>query len=99
MYLDNYLPEIKGLCQKHKVKSLFVFGSVLTDKFHSDSDIDMLVDMNTNDPIDYAENFFELKFGLEGLLKKPIDLLEQKALKNSFLIKSINSSKRIIYEG
>ena len=98
MYLDNYNSQIRGLCERHKVKLLFAFGSVLTDKFKIDSDIDLLVDISTSDPIDYAENYFDLKFGLEDLLKRPIDLLEQKGLKNSYLIKSINKNKRILYE-
>ena len=29
------------LCEKHKVHSLYVFGSVLTDRFNDDSDIDL----------------------------------------------------------
>jgi predicted nucleotidyltransferase len=98
MYLDNYISEIKGLCKKHKVKSLFVFGSVLTENFSPESDVDFVVDIKTNDPIDYAENYFDLKFELQDLLKKPIDLLEKKGLKNSHLIKNINSSKRVLYE-
>lgn len=98
MYLDNYNSQIKRLCKRHEVKLLFAFGSVLTDKFKTDSDIDLLVDISTADPIDYAENYFDLKFGLEDLLKRPIDLLEQKGLKNSYLIQSINKNKRILYE-
>ncbi|MEA3445377.1 MAG: nucleotidyltransferase domain-containing protein [Bacteroidota bacterium] len=98
MYLDNYNSQIKGLCERYKVKFLFAFGSVLTDKFKSDSDIDFLVDISANNPMDYAENYFDLKFELEDLLKRPIDLLEQKGLKNSYLIQNINRSKRILYE-
>lgn len=98
MYLDNYIKSIKGLCENHKVRHLFAFGSVLTDNFKSDSDIDLLVDINSDDPIDYAENYFDLKFKLEDLLKRPIDLLEERGLKNSYLIQSINDSKKVIYE-
>jgi predicted nucleotidyltransferase len=98
MYLDNYIDSIKGLCEIHKVRHLFAFGSVLTDNFKADSDIDLLVEINSDDPIDYAENYFDLKFKLEDLLKRPIDLLEERGLKNSFLIQRINDSKKVIYE-
>ena len=98
MYLDNYINQIVGLCAKYKVKNLFAFGSVLTDNFAHDSDIDFLIDIHSSDPIDYAENYFDFKFELEDLLKRPIDLLEQKGLKNSFLIDSINKTKKLIYE-
>ena len=98
MYLDNFIERIQGLCAEHKVRNLIAFGSVIRDDFKADSDIDLLVDINSADPIDYAENYFELKFKLQDLLKRPIDLLELKGLKNSYLIQSINRSKRTIYE-
>ncbi len=98
MNINDYISEINVLCKMHKVKTLFVFGSVITDKFRPDSDIDFIVDISSNDPIDYAENYFDLKFKLQDLLKKPIDLLEQRGIKNKHLIQSINNSKRILYE-
>lgn len=98
MYLDNYINQIVSLCSKYKVKNLFAFGSVLTENFAGDSDIDFLIDIHSSDPIDYAENYFDFKFELEDLLNRPIDLLEQKGLKNSFLIDNINKTKKLIYE-
>jgi hypothetical protein len=98
MYLDIYTDQIIRLCESHKVRHLFAFGSVLNDEFTDGSDVDLMVDFNTNDPIDYAENYFSLKFSLEDLLKRPIDLLEQKALRNKYLANSINQSKRLLYE-
>ena len=35
---------IIALCRKHKVKSLAVFGSILTDRFNDKSEFDLLVD-------------------------------------------------------
>ena len=98
MFLDNYLNDILGLCRAHKVKTLFAFGSVLTDRFGSNSDIDFIVDINSEDPIDYAENYFDLKFKLQDLLNKPIDLLEQKGIRNSHLKHRINKTKQLLYE-
>jgi predicted nucleotidyltransferase len=97
MYLDNYIGSLKHLCQQNKVKSLYVFGSVLTDRFNDDSDIDLVVDIDTVDPFDYADNYFNLKFALQDLFKRPIDLLENKAIKNPFIRSSIDSSKYLIY--
>jgi predicted nucleotidyltransferase len=98
MYLETYTEQIRKLFSNHKVKNLYVFGSVTTEDFSELSDIDFIVDFDINDPLDYADNYFSLKFALEDLLKKPIDLLEQKGLKNSYIIKSINNSKQLIYE-
>jgi predicted nucleotidyltransferase len=57
----------------------------------------MLVDIALADPYEYAESYFDLKFKLQELLNRPIDLLEEKSLKNSYLIENINKSKKLIY--
>jgi predicted nucleotidyltransferase len=98
MYLESYIDKINKLCENHKVRQLFAFGSVVDDRFTESSDIDLIVDFQIADPLDYAENYFALKFSLEELLKRPIDLLEQKAIQNKYLLQSINKSKRLIYE-
>lgn len=97
MYLDTYNKSLTLLCQQNKVKSLYVFGSVLTDRFTETSDIDLVVDIDSNDPFEYADNYFNLKFALQDLLKRPIDLLENKAIKNPFIRNTIDSSKFLIY--
>jgi len=97
MYLDKYKGDIKELCKQNRVRSLYVFGSVLTDKFNDKSDIDLLVDIDSNDPFVYADYYFNLKFALQELFKRPIDLLESKAMKNPYIIKNIDNSKFLIY--
>lgn len=95
--IDLNMEKIRVLCQSHKVKKLFVFGSVLTKDFSNSSDVDFLVDFSDVDLYDYADNYFDLKQSLENLLKRNVDLLEDKAVKNPFLRKSIDSSKMLIY--
>jgi predicted nucleotidyltransferase len=95
--LNKHIKQIKELCAQHQVRSLFAFGSVLTDKFNADSDIDLIVDIDSNDPLDYSDHYFALKYQLENILKKPIDLLEEKALKNPFVKKQIDNTKMLVY--
>ena len=97
MYLDNYIKNLQNLCQQHNVKSLYAIGSVLTDKFNDDSDVDLVVDIDSDDPIDYAEHYFNLKFALQDLFKRQIDLLENKAINNPYFRENIDKSKRLIY--
>ncbi len=97
MYLDPFKNQIIKLCEKHKVKHLFAFGSVLTNKFSDKSDVDLLVDINSKDPLKYAENYFDLKFQLEDLLKRKIDLLEERGIRNPYLKENIDNSKLLIY--
>ncbi len=70
---------------------------MLTENYNSESDIDLIVDF-ANIPVeDYADNYFDFKFSLQELLKKPIDLLEEKAIKNPYFKKSVNQQKQLVY--
>jgi len=95
--IDTNIDNIRALCDKHKVSRLFVFGSILNQNFNKKSDIDLLVDFVGVDLYDYADNYFDLKSSLEKLLERPIDLLEDEAVKNPYLRKSIDSAKQLIY--
>ena len=95
--IQQHIGRITQLCELNKVSALFAFGSVLTDKFNSDSDIDLVVDFDENDPLTYTDQYFNLKFQLEDLLKRQIDLLEQKAIRNRFLQSEIDRTKIQIY--
>ena len=52
--IEKYKGQIQRLCEGHKVKTLYSFGSVNTSKFTKDSDVDLVVDLETNDPIEYT---------------------------------------------
>lgn len=95
--LRTHIPEIIKLCQSHKVKSLYAFGSVLTDHFTPESDIDLIVDFSTIDVEDYADNYFDLKFSLQDVFKRSVDLLEEKAIKNPYFRQSVNQQRQLIY--
>jgi len=95
--IDQNIDKIQDLCSKHKVAKLFVFGSVLSEKFKKNSDIDFIVDFRDFDVYDYADNYFDLKYSLENILKRNIDLLEDKAINNPYFRKSIDSSKQLLY--
>lgn len=95
--IDQNIDKIRDLCSKHKVANLFVFGSVLSDRFKKNSDIDFIVDFRDFDVYDYADNYFDLKYSLENILKRNVDLLEDKAINNPYFRKSIDSSKQLLY--
>lgn len=96
-FLDQYKNRINQLCESYDVNSLFAFGSVITDKFRPESDIDLVVDIQSLDPITYSENYFNLKFELENILKRQVDLLEMKSIRNKFLKSEIDRTKVLIY--
>ncbi len=95
--ISNNIEQIKTLCDNHEVKSLFAFGSVVGDSFNDTSDVDLVVDIKNTDPLKYADNYFALKFTLENLLGRKIDLLESNAIVNPYLKKEIQQTRVLIY--
>ena len=81
----------------HKVKSLYAFGSVLTDGFAKQSDIDLIVDFSNIGVEDYADNYYDFKFSLQELFKRPVDLLEEKAIKNPYFRQFVNRKRQLVY--
>jgi len=65
--LTNHIEQITKLCNEHNVKSLFAFGSVVSDKLKAESDIDLIVDIDSNDPIDYSDHYFSIRLELEDI--------------------------------
>ena len=97
--LSPFLSPIQELCKLHGVKSLYAFGSVLTDRFGQDSDVDLIVDLYEENPLEYTEKYFSLKYGLQKILGRSVDLLEERSDLNPVIKKEIERSKTVIYEG
>ena len=97
--LENNITEIKKYCNKYNVKQLYAFGSVCTDKFNKNSDIDLLINFQDNVSIEkYTDNYFILHELFEKTLKRPIDLLTINMLENPYFIKVLEKTKTLIYE-
>jgi predicted nucleotidyltransferase len=95
--IDQNINIISRLCETHKVNHLYAFGSILTNKFSDKSDVDLIVDFKDVELLKYADNYFDFKFSLEDIFQRPIDLLEEKAIKNPYFKQSIDSQKKLIY--
>ncbi|MBL4585790.1 MAG: nucleotidyltransferase domain-containing protein [Flavobacteriales bacterium] len=95
--LSRHIEQINNLCASNTVRSLFAFGSVTTEKFNKESDIDLIVDIDDKDPISYSDKYFNLKFALEDLLHRKIDLLEEKAIRNPLFKQQIDRTKVLVY--
>lgn len=89
--------DINRLCRENGVKTLYAFGSVLTDKFSDKSDVDLLIDIQSDDPLEYGRKYFNFLFALQDMLSRPIDLLEDRAIKNKYLRSEIDRTKKMIY--
>lgn len=73
--LRRHRPEIEA---RFAVKHLSVFGSAARDELRPDSDIDVLVEFSGKATFD---GYMELKFYLENLLGRNVDLVTRDAVK------------------
>ncbi len=97
--IDLNIRRIFELCKIYKVKSLYVFGSILTPRFNSESDIDLLVKFKKDAiPLEkYADNYFDLQFALENLFNRKVDLVCDDAIKNRYFREEVDSKKQLVY--
>ena len=96
-YIDTYSDDIKRLCALYNVKSLYVFGSVVSNQLTDKSDVDFIVDFDTIDIKKYADNYFDFKFSLQDILKRHIDLIEEKAIRNPYFKQAVNKQRKLVY--
>ncbi len=97
--LENRTDDLKSICQTLKVKRLYAFGSVLSDTFQENSDIDFLISFPDDLSVEeYTNNYFSLHYKLREIFNREIDILTERSLSNPYLIDSINKSKVLIYE-
>jgi len=47
--------------------------------------------------VNYADNYFDLKDQFESIFNRPVDLLEEKGIRNPYLRKQIENEKHLIY--
>ena len=94
------MTDFLSLCKAHNVKNLYAFGSSITDKFNDESsDIDLLIEIDYDDPIERGENLMNIWDKFEQFFQRKVDLLTNTSIKNPILKKSIDSTKILIYDG
>jgi predicted nucleotidyltransferase len=96
--IDQKRTEILGICRRHPVRRLEVFGSAARgwDFDPATSDADFLVEFAPESKRG-LEAYYALKADLEQLLQRPVDLVEPAALRNPYLLANINSTRETVY--
>ena len=89
---------IAALCAKHGVARLDVFGSALGRDFRpEESDVDLLVEFGPMDGYAKAVAYFDLLDELEELLGVEVDLVMTGAVKNRYIARDIERTRRLLY--
>ena len=94
--IENYNSEIIRICRKYNVKLLAVFGSALSEDFTESSDIDFLLELDKAK--DGIKRYMNIKFELENLFNRSVDLIMPKAIRNNRIKNYIFSNIRDVYE-
>ena len=94
---DN-IHQIRMICERQHIQTLFAFGSVCSERFNEASDIDLLVSFKPLNYGDYADNYFQTADMFEKVFNRPVDLVTDKSLKNPYFIKTVNQTKVLLYE-
>jgi uncharacterized protein len=90
---DNVLLK---LVRKYHLVEISLFGSVLRDDFHDESDIDFLLTFDEKAEIGLLD-LVDLKLELEELTGRNVDVVEKRALKNPYRKLEILNTARILY--
>ena len=96
--LENKRQAIAELCERYGVIRLDAFGSVLRDDFKpGESDLDLLVEFGPMEPYARVDAYFGLLEELRGLLGSEVDLVMAGAVKNLYIARDIERTRRMLY--
>ena len=97
--IERHRDAIAGICRRHAVRRLEVFGSAArgTDFDPAGSDVDFLVEFAPGGGPPSPRRFFGLAEELRRLLGRPVDLVEPGAVRNPYMRASIERARELIY--
>ena len=92
--IESNLPEIKDLMRSDGVVKAYLFGSAAVGDMHDGSDVDFMIKFNPDlSYTDYGNNYFQLIYALQKLLKKNVEIVAEETITNPYLLQTINSQK------
>jgi predicted nucleotidyltransferase len=99
--LKQYKKGLQNTLQKNAVvKKFYLFGSALTARFdENSSDIDVLIETADLSPEEKGELLITLWEDLEKLFNRKVDLLTENSLRNPYLTREIEQTRKLIYDG
>jgi len=90
--------EIEDLCRALSVRRLDLFGSAVDDSFDVESsDIDVLVEFDSQPGFNHFDAYFSLKEGLERLLGRPVDVVSATSIRNPYFKQRVLDTRELLY--
>src|SRR5216684_5566546 len=83
---------VAEFCRRNHVQRLSLFGSVLTDRFRPESDVDFLIEFEP-EHVPGLIALARMQFELEAVVGKPVDLRTPKDLSRHFRDEVLRSAE------
>ena len=96
-FFAPYMDRIAELCRQHQVAALYAFGSSAKGEMHPESDVDLLFELRSTDPHEFADNYWALASKLESMFGRPVDLISRRAMRNKYFIEQVEGEKVKLY--
>ena len=87
--------QIERFCGQHHIRKLALFGSILTDRFRPDSDVDVLVEFEPGTQVTFF-TLSRLQRELESIFARPVDFVMKDGLKRR-IRDSVLASAQVLY--
>jgi predicted nucleotidyltransferase len=96
--LQPNLEEIARLCRRYHVRRLAAFGSILRGDFDPlRSDADFLVEFEPAPVAIRMRNYLALREALASLLSRSVDLIEDGAIRNPYILQNVTRQQQVLY--
>lgn len=92
--------DIAAFCQRHRIRRLSLFGSVLRDDFNPESDVDVLVEFQPGETVSLAK-LFAMEDELTAIIGHEVDLGDRRSVEedpNYIRRRHILKSAEVVYE-
>ncbi|HMP07234.1 MAG TPA: nucleotidyltransferase family protein [Lacipirellulaceae bacterium] len=87
---------IARFCERWQVCELALFGSAVRDDLRSDSDVDVMVTFAPDAPWSLWD-LSAMRDELKDIFRRPVDLVEKRAIKNPFRRRQILNYCEVIH--
>ncbi|MBU3133009.1 nucleotidyltransferase domain-containing protein [Clostridium gasigenes] len=87
--------EVSEILSKYPLTSMLIFGSIITDEFTEESDVDLALIGDTSIKLD---NILDLELFFENLLNREIDILDLRSTNLDLFVKiNVLNNGEVIY--
>jgi len=93
--IEKYRKDIVNACHEFSLRRLDLVGSASREDFGEESDVDFLVTFEGDTRLFHRD--FGLKERLEEIFRRPVDLIEERAVRNRYVRSALLRDRVKIY--